>query len=341
MHMNKIRVARCLLLSAVLFSACSKDDDTGKKTATGDQKTVWESDSRHFAHLFGEVWKVDEMFDGVNSVVFDRNGRLASYNIQGQDSQYNPVDEDFSCTYNADSLVTSIVGERLSIGFEYGGHGRYVEVEQDIFEYNQIKYLYVFQPRFLKNLTAITIVQQGAAPLKFEFLFDGSRMTVRDPDGGTWSETAYNGAFPARRITRFSGTEYKKDADGNYVKEDGKYVTIGYTAVSTETFAFNTANGNLLDYVDSVVKTYDDTSTSTEESRIRYNDDRFNTVAVQGSEVFTYDSFGDYTHIESSTLVSDFTYTRDGHGNWYDRTETTVMFGETYNFRDRRTITYF
>lgn len=330
-----------LTLSAVLLFACGSDDEgTGGKPVTPPEPTVWESNSLHFAKLSGSVHTVDEMFDGVNTVEFDRNGYLTSYNIKGQDAQYNPIDVDFRCTYNADNLVTSIASDDMTIEFGYGKHGKYVEVEKDIFDYNQIKYLYVFQPAFLKNLTSLTIVGQGQR-LKFEFSFDGDRMTAIDPEGNTWSETSYTGAFPAQRVTRFSGEEYKTDENGNYIKEDGKYVKIAYTAVATETFTFNSANGNLLAYVDSVVKTYEEEGTATEQSRIRYNDDRFNTIAQQGNEVFTYDRFGDYTHIESSMLVSDFTYTRDEHDNWYDRTETTVMLGETYNFRDQRTIVYY
>ena len=39
----------------------------------------------------------------------------------------------------------------MTVTFLYGDHGKYIEVEQDIFEYNQLDYLYVFQPRFLKT----------------------------------------------------------------------------------------------------------------------------------------------------------------------------------------------
>lgn len=333
-----------LMLSAFALFSCGKDDDNPGggpgKPGPDDQTTLWESNSLHFAKLFGNVRSVDEMFGGVNTVEFDRNGYLTSYNVKGQDAQNNPIDKDFRCTYNAGNLVTSIASDDLTIEFGYGTHGKYVEVEQDIFAYNEIKYLYVFQPKFLKNLTAITLVTQRQR-LKFEFTVNGNLLTVKDPDGNTWSESTYTGAFPAQRTTRFSGEEYKTDEDGNYIKEDGKYVKVTYTAVATETFRFNTQNGNLLSYVDTAVKTYEDNTTKTEESRIRYNDDRFNTVAQQGSEVFTYDEFGDYTHIESSVLVSDFTYTRDTHDNWYDRTETTVMFGQTYTFRDQRTIVYY
>lgn len=325
-----------ILLAFALFS-CGRDDNNPGggpgKPGPDDQTTLWESNSLHFAKLSGSVRSVDEMFDGVNTVEFDRNGYLASYNIKRQYAQNNPVDADFQCSYNADNLVTSIASNDLTVEFGYGSHGRYVEVERDIFDYNQLKYLYVFQPGFLKNLTSVTLVGQGQR-LKFEFVSEGDRITVRDPEGDIWSETTYAGAFPSKRTTEFSGEDYKTD-------EDGKSVKISYTAVATETFTFNTENGNLLSFVDSVVKTYEDGKTATEESRIQYNDDRFNTIASQGSEVFTYDDFGDYTHIESSVLVSDFTYTRDAHNNWYDRTETTVMFGETYTFRDQRTIGYY
>ena len=40
-------------------------------------------------------------------------------------------------------------------------------------------------------------------------------------------------------------------------------------------------------------------------------------------------------------LVSDFTMQRDERNNWYDRTETTVLFGDTFTFRDRRNISYY
>ena len=336
-HKIKYNPFRLLpILAAFALFSCGKDDNPGGgpgKPGPDDRTTVWESNSLHFAKLFGPVKSVDEMFDGVNTVEFDRNGYITSYAITGQDAQQNPVEKHFRCTYSADSLVTSIASDDLTIEFGYGTHGKYVEVEQDIFDYNEIKYLYVFQPKFLKNLTSITLAGQGQR-LKFDFVPEGDRLTVKDPDGKTWSVTDYSGAFPSRRVTQFTGEEYKKDPDGKYIK-------VIYDGVATETFTFNTENGNLLTYVDSTVKTYEDGTTATDESRIRYNDDRFNTVAQQGSEVFTYDSFGDYTHIESSVLVSDFTYTRDAHDNWYDRTETTVMFGETYTFRDQRTIGYY
>ena len=61
----------------------------------------------------------------------------------------------------------------------------------------------------------------------------------------------------------------------------------------------------------------------------------------EGNTVYTYDDFGEYIHIESDMLVSDFTMQRDERNNWYDRTETTVLFGETFTFRDRRNISYY
>ena len=61
----------------------------------------------------------------------------------------------------------------------------------------------------------------------------GDRMTVKAPDGTVWSETTYAGEFPAQRVTEYSGEEYKTDDEGNYVKEDGQYVKVSYTAVAT------------------------------------------------------------------------------------------------------------
>ena len=80
----------------------------------------------------------------------------------------------FQCTYNADSLVTSITSDQMTVTFLYGDHGKYIEVEQDIFEYNQLDYLYVFQPRFLKNLTSVVINAQGQR-LEFGFEVSGDR----------------------------------------------------------------------------------------------------------------------------------------------------------------------
>lgn len=347
-HRKQIRHFRRLLFFATLaLFSCGKDatppkDDSpdGPDDPPTEQTTVWESNSLHFAHLFGNVRSVDAMFDGVNTVLFDPDGYLASYRVSGYDAGNNPVNLSFRCSYDDERRLTAIAGDDLTIGFEYGDHGKYVEVEQDIFEYNELKYLYVFQPRFLKNLVCVTIAA-GNRKLAFTCALDCDRMTMTDPDGATWSETTYRDAFPARRVTRYSGEEYKMDEEGNYVKVDGKYVKVSYEAVSTETFVFNTGNGNLLNYTDEVTKTYDDGTDASERSDIAYNDDRFNTIARQGSEVFTYDSFGDYTHIESGTLVSDFTYVRDEQDNWYDRIETTVLAGDTFTFRDQRTIVYY
>lgn len=88
----------------------------------------------------------------------------------------------------------------MTVTFLYGDHGKYIEVEQDIFEYNQLDYLYVFQPRFLKNLTSVVINAQGQR-LEFGFEVSGDRMTVKAPDGTVWSETTYAGEFPAQRVT--------------------------------------------------------------------------------------------------------------------------------------------
>ena len=341
-----------VLSAALLLLSCGKDDNgNGGGNGGGEggdpnppvpteKTTVWDSNSLHFAKLFGEVQKVDTLFDGVNTALFDRNGYITSYKIKGYDAANNPVEYAFQCTYNADSLVTSITSDQMTVTFLYGDHGKYIEVEQDIFEYNQLDYLYVFQPRFLKNLTSVVINAQGQR-LEFGFEVSGDRMTVKAPDGTAWSETTYAGEFPAQRVTEYSGEEYKTDDEGNYVKEDGQYVKVSYTAVATETFQFNAENGNLLSYKDEVVKTFEDNTTSTSQTQNLYNDDLFNTIAREGNTVYTYDDFGEYIHIESDMLVSDFTMQRDERNNWYDRTETTVLFGETFTFRDRRNISYY
>lgn len=106
-------------------------------------------------------------------------------------------------------------------------------------------------------------------------------------------------------MTEYSGEEYKTDDEGNYVKEDGQYVKVSYTAVATETFQFNAENGNLLSYKDEVVKTFEDNTTSTSQTQNLYNDDLFNTIAREGNTVYTYDDFGEYIHIESDMLVSE------------------------------------
>ena len=246
-----------VLSAALLLLSCGKDDNgNGGGNGGGEggdpnppvpteKTTVWDSNSLHFAKLFGEVQKVDTLFDGVNTALFDRNGYITSYKIKGYDAANNPVEYAFQCTYNADSLVTSITSDQMTVTFLYGDHGKYIEVEQDIFEYNQLDYLYVFQPRFLKNLTSVVINAQGQR-LEFGFEVSGDRMTVKAPDGTVWSETTYAGEFPAQRVTEYSGEEYKTDDEGNYVKEDGQYVKVSYTAVATETFQFNAENGNLL-----------------------------------------------------------------------------------------------
>ena len=341
-----------VLSAALLLLSCGKDDNgNGGGNGGGEggdpnppvpteKTTVWDSNSLHFAKLFGEVQKVDTLFDGVNTALFDRNGYITSYKIKGYDAANNPVEYAFQCTYNADSLVTSITSDQMTVTFLYGDHGKYIEVEQDIFEYNQLDYLYVFQPRFLKNLTSVVINAQGQR-LEFGFEVSGDRMTVKAPDGTVWSETTYAGEFPAQRVTEYSGEEYKTDDEGNYVKEDGQYVKVSYTAVATETFQFNAENGNLLSYQDEVVKTFEDNTTSTSRTQNLYNDDLFNTIAREGNTVYTYDDFGEYIHIESDMLVSDFTMQRDERNNWYDRTETTVLFGDTFTFRDRRNISYY
>ena len=248
-----------VLSAALLLLSCGKDDNgNGGGNGGGEggdpnppvpteKTTVWDSNSLHFAKLFGEVQKVDTLFDGVNTALFDRNGYITSYKIKGYDAANNPVEYAFQCTYNADSLVTSITSDQMTVTFLYGDHGKYIEVEQDIFEYNQLDYLYVFQPRFLKNLTSVVINAQGQR-LEFGFEVSGDRMTVKAPDGTVWSETTYAGEFPAQRVTEYSGEEYKTDDEGNYVKEDGQYVKVSYTAVATETFQFNAENGNLLSY---------------------------------------------------------------------------------------------
>ena len=115
-----------VLSAALLLLSCGKDDNgNGGGNGGGEggdpnppvpteKTTVWDSNSLHFAKLFGEVQKVDTLFDGVNTALFDRNGYITSYKIKGYDAANNPVEYAFQCTYNADSLVTSITSDQMS-----------------------------------------------------------------------------------------------------------------------------------------------------------------------------------------------------------------------------------
>lgn len=201
-----------VLSAALLLLSCGKDDNgNGGGNGGGEggdpnppvpteKTTVWDSNSLHFAKLFGEVQKVDTLVRRRQHGPV-RPQRLY-YLVQDQRvrRREQPVEYAFQCTYNADSLVTSITSDQMTVTFLYGDHGKYIEVEQDIFEYNQLDYLYVFQPRFLKNLTSVVINAQGQR-LEFGFEVSGDRMTVKAPDGTVWSETTYAGEFPAQRVT--------------------------------------------------------------------------------------------------------------------------------------------
>ena len=85
-----------VLSAALLLLSCGKDDNgNGGGNGGGEggdpnppvpteKTTIWDSNSLHFAKLFGEVQKVDTLFDGVNTALFDRNGYITSYKIKGK-----------------------------------------------------------------------------------------------------------------------------------------------------------------------------------------------------------------------------------------------------------------
>lgn len=91
-----------VLSAALLLLSCGKDDNgNGGGNGGGEggdpnppvpteKTTVWDSNSLHFAKLFGEVQKVDTLFDGVNTALFDRNGYITSYKIKGYDAANKP-----------------------------------------------------------------------------------------------------------------------------------------------------------------------------------------------------------------------------------------------------------
>lgn len=322
-----------LLAWVALATACA---DSGSSGGQEDPDPVdysayiWNKNSLHFAKLRDAVHTCDYAEGGFSDLRFDERGYLVGYRFTGYDAAGTVLDEQLHCTYDGQGRIESVAASAISVRLTYGTHERFVEVAADIFEQNNAEFLWLCRPRFVQGLKALEFTVAGERHT-FTFRMTADGMEVLDRDGQVWSSCTYDGVLPAIRTTRYDGFTY--DDDGNRVAYEGTY---------TECFAFNRQNGALLREEQNEHRIYADGSEEDLPYAITYFDDTYNNVATDGIWVYTYDAYGDYLTVVAGQNSDEYSYTRDGHGNWTERIDmSTFMGGEPFEIREQRQLTYY
>lgn len=330
--MKPLHILALLLLAAIPTACGDSDSPAGKggQEAVDYSGYVWKKNSLHFAKLRDAVRTCDYAEGGFSDLRFDADGLLTQYRFTGYDAGGNRLDAELRCTYDDRGRLTAVASAAVSVRLTYGEHERFVEVAHDIFDQNNVGFLWLCRPRFVQGLEKLEFTA-GSDTFAFSFRSTADGIETVDYNGAVWSSCTYDGVLPALRTTHFTGFTY--DDDRNRLDYEGTY---------TERFTFNAQNGALLREEQNEHRVYTDGRQEELPNTVTYFDDAYNNVATDGAWVYTYDVYGDYLTVTAGQNSDVYSYTRDDRGNWTERIDlSTFMGGESFEIREQRQLTYY